>query len=35
MASLLMVVGSLVFCVLVTWKRSRDILFGWFERLFS
>ncbi len=35
MASLLMVVGSLAFCVLVTWKRSRDILFGWFERLFS
>ena len=34
MASLLMVVGSLVFCVLVTWKKSRDIVFGWFERLF-
>ena len=33
-ASLLMVVGSLVFCVLVTWKKSRDMIFGWFERLF-
>jgi membrane protein YqaA with SNARE-associated domain len=34
MASLLMVVGSIVFCVLVTWKKSRDMIFGWFERLF-
>ena len=34
MASLLMVVGSLVFCVLVTWKKSRDMIFGWFESLF-
>ena len=34
MASLLMVVGSLVFCVLVTWKKSRDMIFGWFENLF-
>lgn len=33
-ASVLMVLGSLVFCVLVTWKRSRDLIFGWFERLF-
>jgi len=28
------VVGSLVFCVLVTWRKSRDLIFGWFERLF-
>jgi membrane protein YqaA with SNARE-associated domain len=34
-ASALMVAGSLVFCVLVTWKKSRDMLFGWFERLFD
>ena len=34
-ASALMVAGSLVFCVLVTWKKSRDVLFGWFERLFD
>jgi membrane protein YqaA with SNARE-associated domain len=34
MASLLMVVGSLIFCVLVTWKKSRDMIFGWFESLF-
>jgi len=33
-ASALMVVGSLVFCVLVTWRKSRDLIFGWFERLF-
>ena len=33
-ASVIMVVGSLVFCVLVTWKKSRDLIFGWFERLF-
>jgi membrane protein YqaA with SNARE-associated domain len=33
-ASLLMVVASLIFCVLVTWERSRNLIFGWFERLF-
>jgi membrane protein YqaA with SNARE-associated domain len=33
-ASVLMVLGSLVFCVLVTWKKSRDLIFGWFESLF-
>jgi membrane protein YqaA with SNARE-associated domain len=33
-ASVLIVLGSLVFCVLVTWKKSRDLIFGWFERLF-
>jgi membrane protein YqaA with SNARE-associated domain len=32
-ASVLIVLGSLVFCVLVTWKKSRDLIFGWFERL--
>jgi len=31
-ASVIMVVGSLVFCVLVTWRKSRDLIFGWFER---
>ena len=33
-ASVVMVVGSLIFSVLVTWKKSRDMIFGWFERLF-
>lgn len=33
-ASFLMVFGSFAFCVLVTWKKSRDLIFGWFERLF-
>jgi len=33
-ASALMVAGSLLFCILVTWKKSRDLIFGWFERLF-
>jgi hypothetical protein len=33
-ASGIMVVGSLVFCILVTWGKSRDLIFGWFERLF-
>jgi len=33
-ASVLMVAGSLLFCILVTWKKSRDLIFGWFERLF-
>ena len=32
-ASSLLVVGSLVFSVAVTWKPSRDIIFGWLERL--
>ena len=32
-ASALMVAASILFCVLVTWGRSRDLLFGWFERL--
>ena len=33
-ASILMVAASLLFCILVTWKKSRDLIFGWFERLF-
>jgi membrane protein YqaA with SNARE-associated domain len=32
-ASGLMVAGSLLFCVAVTWKPSRDLIFGWLERL--
>jgi len=32
-ASGVMVAASVAFCVLVTWRRSRDILFGWVERL--
>lgn len=34
-ASGLMVVGSLVFCVAVTWKPSRDWIFGWVEKVIS
>lgn len=33
LASSLMVVGSLIFCIFVTWKPSRDLLFGWLEKL--
>jgi membrane protein YqaA with SNARE-associated domain len=33
-ASALTVVGSLLFCILVTWGKTRDLIFGWFERLF-
>ena len=33
LASGLMVLGSLVFCVAVTWKPSRDWIFGWVEKL--
>ena len=32
-ASLLLVVGSLIFSIAVTWKPSRDLIFGWFEKL--
>lgn len=32
-ASGLIVVGSLGFCIAVTWKPSRDWVFGWMERL--
>ena len=34
-ASGLMVVGSLVFSIAVTWKPSRDLIFGWMEKLIS
>ena len=34
-ASGLMVVGSIVFCVAVTWKPSRDWIFGWMEKVIS
>jgi hypothetical protein len=33
LASVLMVVGSLIFSVAVTWKPSRDLIFGWIEKL--
>ena len=33
-ASVVMVAGSIIFCVLVTWHKSRDLIFGWFERFF-
>jgi len=33
LASALMVVGSLIFSVAVTWKPSRDLIFGWFEKI--
>lgn len=32
-ASLLVVAASVAFCVLVTWGRSRNIIYGWVERL--
>jgi membrane protein YqaA with SNARE-associated domain len=32
-ASGLMVVGSLIFSIVVTWKPSRDWIFGWIEKL--
>lgn len=31
----IMVVASLIFCVAVTWKPSRDLLFGWLDRMVS
>ncbi len=33
LASILMVVGSLIFSIVVTWKSTRDLLFGWMEKL--
>ena len=33
LASALLVVGSLIFSIAVTWKPSRDWIFGWFEKL--
>ena len=32
-ASAAIVVLSIVFCILVTWNRSRKALFGWLEKL--
>lgn len=32
-ASGLIVLGSIIFCIAVTWQPSRDLLFGWMERL--
>lgn len=32
--SVLIVVGSLAFCIAVTWKPSRDYIFGWVEKIF-
>jgi len=33
LASALIVIGSLIFSIAVTWKPSRDLIFGWLERL--
>ena len=33
LASALMVIGSLIFSIAVTWKPSRDLIFGWMEKL--
>ena len=33
LASVLMVVGSLIFSIAVTWKPTRDLIFGWMEKL--
>ena len=33
LASALMVIGSLVFSILVTWKPTRDLVFGWLEKI--
>jgi membrane protein YqaA with SNARE-associated domain len=32
-ASIFIVVASLVFSIVVTWKPSRDLIFGWMEKL--
>ena len=32
--SVIMVSGSLAFCIAVTWKPSRDYIFGWVEKIF-
>lgn len=32
-ASAFMVALSVIFCILVSWPRSRDLIFGWVERL--
>jgi membrane protein YqaA with SNARE-associated domain len=31
--SILIVIGSLIFCIVVTWKPSRDLIFGWMEKI--
>jgi len=33
LASTIMVIGSLILSIAVTWKPTRDLLFGWAERL--
>ena len=33
LASALMVIGSLIFSIAVTWKPTRDLIFGWMEKL--
>jgi membrane protein YqaA with SNARE-associated domain len=33
LASILIVVGSLIFSIVVTWKPTRDLIFGWMEKL--
>jgi membrane protein YqaA with SNARE-associated domain len=33
LASSLMVFGSLIFSIAVTWKPTRDLIFGWMEKL--
>ena len=33
LASVLIVVGSLLFSIAVTWKPTRDMIFGWMEKL--
>jgi membrane protein YqaA with SNARE-associated domain len=33
LASVLMVIGSLLFSIAVTWKPTRDLIFGWIEKL--
>lgn len=32
-SSMVTVTASVAFCVLVTWRKSRDAIFGWVERL--
>ena len=32
-ASAFMVVASIIFSLAVTWKPSRDLIFGWMEKL--
>ena len=32
-SSVLIVILSIIFCILVSWPRSRDVIFSWMERL--